>query len=112
MIELQQGKHYFFRKDRRTDGLAHKRYTHPCAQRWESVIIMGEVILQRGGEVKIAVTDTEMLKPDPMDGDLIVMPVGDVLTVTGGEPRTLEEHGRPGRKLGAWFTADDEQKGD
>jgi hypothetical protein len=100
---LVVGHRYFFRRSRRTDAFRHKRYSDPAVEKWEALVVMGRVIEQRGGEVKIAIEECGMSSPDPSDGDEVVVSVGSGLTVNGGAFRTLEEHGKPNVVLCAWI---------
>lgn len=99
---MKVGRRYFFRQSRRTDQFAHKRYTNPECEKWESIVVMGRVVKERGAEVLTVIEGCGMKKPDPLDGDQIVFSTGSALTVQGGDLRTLEEHGQPDCKLGVW----------
>ncbi len=97
------GKHYFFSKSRRTDQFAHKRYTTPELEKWETIYVQGRVISQQGNEAKVVVVDTGMQAPDPQDGATLVFDIGCAICVTGGDLRTLEDHGKPNLVLGKWI---------
>lgn len=102
---LSVGRRYFFRLSRRADQFAHKRYTNHECEKWQSIVVMGRVVKQRGREVLTVIEGCGMKKPDPLDGDELVFNVGQGLCVTGGDFRTLEEHGKPDLKLGVWLDA-------
>lgn len=112
MTEVCIGKRYYFSKSRRTDQFRNKRYTNPECQQWQSIVIMGRAVEQRGGEVKIVVEQCGMAHPDPTDGNTVVMSVGNMLTVPGGDIRTFEDHGHPsGVELGVWRDHDRRKTG-
>lgn len=101
--QLTVGHRYFFRQSRRSDQFAHKRYTNPECEKWQSIIVMGRVVKQVGQEVKVIIEETGMQNPDPQDGTQLVFNIGSALCATGGDFRTLEQHGKPDAKLGVWL---------
>lgn len=101
MRTLETGHRYFFRKSKRVDEFAHKRYTNPECEKWASIVVMGRVVEQRGEEVKIVIEDTGMKAPDPKDGETIVLPVGFTLCTDEGY-WSLEKYGKPKVQIGVW----------
>jgi hypothetical protein len=99
METLQLGKHYFIGDSRRADQFANKRFTTPALEKWEHIIVMGELIEQNGNQIKLRLTGNNYEKDD----EEFVFRSGSLLLATGaGEARTLEDHGLPVSQLGVW----------
>jgi hypothetical protein len=104
MREVEIGKHYFFRRTKRVDQFAHKRYSSVELDQWSSILFMGKAIETRRTEVKIEIFKSGMRSPDPADGKVVVVPIGTMLVADDGEYLSLESHGRLDAELGKWTT--------
>jgi hypothetical protein len=99
MKKLQIGKHYFIGDSRRVDQFAHKRFTTAELEKWEHIVVMGELIEQRENQIKLRLTGNGFEK----DGKEYVFGTGSLLMAPGAaEARTLEDHGAPTTTLGVW----------
>jgi hypothetical protein len=97
--QLVVGHHYFYKESRRCDAFAHKRYTSPEVEEWETLIVQGAFVEAKGQEIKIRLEGNNGFEKD---GETFVFSKAYFLTNPDHTLRCLETNGAPDVKLGTW----------